>query len=116
MTDNEKNTGVAISANRCMDVARDKYIARMDADDISMPDRFEHQVNFLDRNTDTEICGSWIRIFGSWKNYIHRYPAGHEEIKFMMFTGNHFTQSAIMLRKSMFDGHKLRYRKECFPA
>ena len=114
--DNTKNSGVAVSANRCFDAAKGEYIARMDADDISMPKRFERQVMYMDNHTDVGICGSWIKTFGTKKNYIHRYPAEHEEIKFMMFKDNPFAQPAIMLRKSMFDKYSLRYKQECFPS
>ena len=42
---NEKNAGLAVALNRCLTEAKGEYIARMDADDISLPDRFEKQIN-----------------------------------------------------------------------
>ena len=50
---NEKNMRLAASLNRCLEVAHGKYVARMDADDISMPDRLEKQVEFLQKSTLT---------------------------------------------------------------
>ncbi len=113
---NQSNKGVAVSANECIEMAKGQYIARMDADDIARPYRFKVQSDFLDSNKDVGLCGSWIKTFGPIKNYIHRYPVSHEDIKFMMFTDNPFTQPGIMFRKSFFDMHGLRYNQDMFPA
>ena len=48
---NEQNLKLIASLNKGLDLAKGKYIARMDADDISLPDRLEKQVNFLERNS-----------------------------------------------------------------
>ncbi|MBN2754700.1 MAG: glycosyltransferase [Candidatus Goldbacteria bacterium] len=113
---NKKNKGVGVSVNKCFNAAKGMYIARMDADDISMPQRFEKQVKFLDENMDVGICGCWIKTFGSGKHYINKYPSLHQDIKFKMLTENPFPQPGIMLRKKMFDRHNLRYKPECFPS
>src|SRR3989338_4267706 len=47
---NKKNLGLAASLNKALKVAKGNYIARMDADDISLPTRFEEQVNYLQKN------------------------------------------------------------------
>ena len=59
---------------------RGKYIARMDADDISLPDRFKKQVEFLEKHEDISLVGSWFVIFPqnilrcfSEKNNIFRF-------------------------------------------
>jgi len=61
---NEKNSGICISLNKGLDAARGKYIARMDCDDISMCERFQKQVDFLEKNTEVGIVGSDIIVFG----------------------------------------------------
>jgi glycosyltransferase involved in cell wall biosynthesis len=50
-----KNRGLIASLNRGLDMARGKYVARMDGDDISRPERFERQVSFLERNPEIGI-------------------------------------------------------------
>jgi len=55
---NEKNIGLANSMNLCLRHAKGKYIARMDADDIAVPDRLEKQLNFLMLNRDISLVGS----------------------------------------------------------
>ncbi|OUN88058.1 glycosyltransferase [Gemmiger sp. An50] len=59
---NEKNIGLAASLNRGIEIAHGEYIARMDADDISLPDRFEKQLAFLKKNGLDLISGFTIII------------------------------------------------------
>lgn len=54
---NEKNMGLAQTLNNCISIAKGEYIARMDADDISLKDRFRVQVDFLDSNKDVAAIG-----------------------------------------------------------
>jgi glycosyltransferase involved in cell wall biosynthesis len=58
---NRKNLGVAASLNKGIDVTKGTYIARMDADDISMPDRLSKQVAFLEKHTHIGVLGTAIR-------------------------------------------------------
>ena len=63
--ENEKNLRLIATLNKGIDLAKGDYIARMDADDVCMPERFEEQVDFLSKNNDIDLCGSWaIRIDG----------------------------------------------------
>jgi len=55
---NEKNIGLVKSLNKALSYAKGEIIARMDADDISMPDRFEKQMNYLNRYPDVDFIGS----------------------------------------------------------
>ena len=61
---NEHNKGICITLNRGLDNARGKYIARMDCDDISMPQRLAKQVNYLERHRDVGALGTDIITFG----------------------------------------------------
>ena len=60
---NEKNMRLAASLNRCLEVAHGKYVARMDADDISMPDRLEKQVEFLESHSEYDVTGCNRMVF-----------------------------------------------------
>ncbi|MCR4793345.1 MAG: glycosyltransferase [Lachnospiraceae bacterium] len=65
----DENRGLAFSLNECIKMARGRYIARMDADDESLPDRFEKQVGFLESNKEYSWCGSAAELFdedGTW--------------------------------------------------
>jgi glycosyltransferase involved in cell wall biosynthesis len=60
---NEKNMGIVYTLNRAYSLCRGEYIARMDADDISLPERFARQVEFLDANPDVAVLGTNCETF-----------------------------------------------------
>lgn len=59
---NDDNIGLTKSLNKALDTAQGEYVARMDADDISMPTRFETQINYLDSHPEICALGCWTRI------------------------------------------------------
>ena len=59
---NPANLGLAQSLNRGLDVARGTYVARQDADDISLPDRFAKQLAFLNNHREIGILGTGCRL------------------------------------------------------
>lgn len=65
--ENEENIGITKSLNRGLRVAKGEFVARMDADDICLPERFEKQVEFLTRNPEYIACGTAIEIIGEHK-------------------------------------------------
>lgn len=68
---NKKNLKLAASLNRCLEHADTEYVARMDGDDISLPERFEKQINFLDKNPQYALVSSPMILFdenGDWGN------------------------------------------------
>jgi len=77
---NEENLQIVKTLNKGIALAKGKYIARMDADDISFPDRFEKQITFLNKNPHIDILGTWFETFGK-KKYIQKLPTDHEQIK-----------------------------------
>jgi glycosyltransferase involved in cell wall biosynthesis len=62
LIDNEANIGLTRSLNKGLEIARGKYIARMDADDISMPERLNKQVRFMEDNPEIHVLGSWAWV------------------------------------------------------
>lgn len=56
---NEVNLGLTASLNRGLELARGEYVARMDCDDISLPERLARQVAHLDANPDVGACSTW---------------------------------------------------------
>ena len=65
---NDHNMGLGYSLNKCLEKANGKYIARMDADDISMPERLEKQVYFLKHNPEYGVVSSAKTIIGTGGN------------------------------------------------
>jgi glycosyltransferase EpsE len=60
---NEKNRGLNYTLNRCLEHADTEYCARMDGDDISLPTRFEKEIEFLDKNLEYAVVSSPMIYF-----------------------------------------------------
>ncbi len=54
-----ENSGLISTLNEGIELASGKYIARMDCDDVSMPERLQKQYDFIELNTDVSVVGSW---------------------------------------------------------
>lgn len=104
---NQKHLGVAASANIGFALAKGKYIVRMDADDISLPERLFQQCKYMEKHPKVDLCGSSIRLIGSQK--IWKYPSGHERIKCRLLFNSPFAQPSLIFRKSTFEKNSLRY-------
>ncbi len=105
---NPRNLGLAACLNRGIDEARGRYIARMDADDISLPERLARQVVFLDEHPEIGACGAWYRVFGERDQEI-RLPTDADEIKCRLFFYNVLAHPAVVLRTEAFREAGLRY-------
>lgn len=76
-----EHKGFIDSANFGIGVASSEWIARMDADDIAAPERFEKQVDFLNKNPELCFTSCWYAVFrGSKNSYIVRTPVTHDQI------------------------------------
>lgn len=58
---NERNLGLTASLNKGIELARGRYIARMDSDDISMPERLSRQFEFMESHPSVGVCGTWAK-------------------------------------------------------
>ncbi|BDY13174.1 glycosyltransferase [Hydrogenimonas cancrithermarum] len=81
----KENRGLAASLDELLDEVlgrKYEYIARMDADDISLPERFEKQHAFMEAHPDVDVVGGFIEEFADDGGYrkIVRYPLEHEEM------------------------------------
>lgn len=65
--ENEKNSGICVTLNKGLNAAQGRYIVRMDADDISLPERLAIQVEYMDKHPEIGVCGSDIIVFGEGK-------------------------------------------------
>ena len=94
-----KNSGYTDSLNHGISIAKGTFIARMDGDDICMPERFEKQVDFLNSNPEVILCGTFIQFIGSDK--ILQHPVSHDDIKIKLCFGTSFCHPSIMTRKEV---------------
>ena len=98
----EENKGLAFSLNGCIRLAKGKYIARMDADDISAPDRFARQVAFLEANPEYGWCGTNTKLFdenGEWGiRQMPKVPAMKDYFRY-----SPYVHPSVMFRAELFD-------------
>lgn len=108
---NSPNQGLITSLNKGLDVARGKYIARLDDDDMAFPNRFEKQVVFLEANPDIAVVGSWVSPIGSTHPYSFQQETDPERIKIMLYLGRvAVSHPSLMLRRDFLNQHNIRYR------
>jgi glycosyltransferase involved in cell wall biosynthesis len=103
-----KREGLVAALNTGCTLAQGKYIARMDADDISLPERLDIQVNFMEKHPDVGLCGSWARTFGESVTTM-KSPVSDSLIKTTLLFYNPFIHPTIIIRKEILDSHSLRY-------
>ena len=106
---NEKNIGVAATLNRGFDLARGEYIARMDADDISMPHRLERQIDFMEESPEVGVSGTWIRLFGDQPRVVDRCPVGASVVKAYMLFDNPLYHPTVIMQRNLIEKYNLRY-------
>lgn len=106
---NPQNSGIAASLNTGLELARGKYIARMDADDISLPDRLEKQVRYMETHSEVGVCGSWAEIIGGHANEIWKYPSAHNDIYAKMLFSCTLVHPSVIMRASTLKRYDLQY-------
>lgn len=100
--------GLVETLNEGIDLTRGDWIARMDADDIALPRRFELQLEQLSR-TDADFCGGALQCFGD-SRATWRYPESNEACGVQLLFGVPVAHPAVIGRISAFK--KLRYNPE----
>lgn len=98
---NQKNSKIATTLNHCLKYAKGIYIARMDGDDRSKTNRFEKQVDFLNKHLDIDCVGAGMEIFD--ENGIRGIRRGEEyPNKKSIFKRVPFSHPTIMMRKKVY--------------
>lgn len=112
LIENKSNKGIIYSLNIGLMHSKGKFIARMDADDISLSNRFEKQIEHLNV-TNADICGChFYRIDeeGTITSTIN-VPLSNNEIMMCLGVVVPFAHPSVMIRKSFLDINKLSYGK-----
>lgn len=107
----QKRQGLVSSRNKGISLSKGEYIAKMDADDVSLPDRLKKQVEFMDNNPDIGISGTWIKVFGDVPQYILKLPCDHESIKSSLLFFCSIAQPSVIIRRDIFSKSGLCYDK-----
>ena len=107
----KQNAGFIARLNDCLDIATGEYIAKMDSDDISLPQRLEKQVNWLDSHPDYGMVGCALKAFQN-ASFIHTNPT---EIRVSDFMYGCKT-TIFMARRAIIEQNHLRFDSNYFAA
>lgn len=94
------NRGLAGTLNRGIELARGRYIARQDQDDLVLPGRLEKQQAYLDAHPDVAMVGTWAQIYVGDvpSNRFHRHPSMPDALKLFLLFDNPFVHASMMIR------------------
>ena len=107
-----KNEGIAKSLNKAIDIAKGKYIARMDSDDISLKNRIKMQVQYMEKNKNIMVCGMDAKCIGETKRIKSTYNIRPQEVEIQLLYMNCMIHPTVMLRKSFLDENNIRYNED----
>jgi glycosyltransferase involved in cell wall biosynthesis len=107
---NSENLGLAASLNRAIEATQGTYLARLDADDIPLPDRLARQCAFLDAHRDVGVVGMGAYIIDSaGRPRGYKAPLPTVVIPWAKLWRVPFNHPTVMLRREVLDMHGLRY-------
>jgi len=96
----QPNQGLAATLNRGIDLAGSQYIARLDNDDLALPQRLERQLAFMEANPQVALLGTWSQIYvgDTPTDRFHRHPTESNSLKLDLLFDNPFVHSSVMYR------------------
>jgi glycosyltransferase involved in cell wall biosynthesis len=108
--ENEANSGIVYTRNKGLGLASGTYIATLDSDDIALPQRAENQVDFLEKNPDHGMCGTFYDTIDSNGGFLKKnmFPTNNRDVSSFLILGNCFCNSTIMIRNEL--AKELKYR------
>ncbi|WP_255993622.1 glycosyltransferase family 2 protein [Clostridium perfringens] len=116
---NNKNMGLPYTRNKTLELAKGKYIALIDADDIAEYERIELQVEFMEKNFECGVLSSYANPFGNISllrkiriKMLFNKNLSDKEIKSKLLFSNVICNPSAMIRKCVLDDNNIKYRKE----
>jgi len=119
---NEKNLGLARTLNIGLTLARGRYIARMDADDIALPQRLKKQVTYLENHPQTGLLGTNIRYIDTKNQFLVPHKPKHESpespvvIRWHLLWHNVIYHPTVMIRACLLANTGYRYDENLVAA
>src|SRR5688572_14004177 len=104
-----ENVGLAASLNEGVERASGRYIARMDADDISLPDRLARQIEFMNAHPEVGACGAWVEVMGGGPRQRWEYPAAHDGIHARLLFDCSMAHPTVMFHRGHLRKARLSY-------
>ena len=110
---NDTNKGLIYTLNKGIRLSRGSYIARMDADDFSVANRFEKQILEFEKDENLVVCGSFIKTFGNGtEQYISHIPITNAQILASIFFTCPFAHPSVMIKKEALLQLEEAYRED----
>ena len=117
LIENEVNLKLAASLNKGISLAKGEFIARMDADDVALPERFKTQIDFMQSNINVAVCGTWVKLY-EHPNIVWKTRTQSQAAICATFFESCFHHPTVMIRKSvlqefgMYD-ETIQYAQDC---
>lgn len=113
---NERNLGLTKSLNIGLEKCSGRYIARMDSDDISLPDRLRRQYEYMENHREVDVLGVNVDNIGDMSVYQPKFRNYMKDTNVfrikMLFNNVGPRHPSVMIRKSFLDENKILYREE----
>ena len=106
---NEKNLKLITTLNKGIDLSIGKYIVRMDADDISAENRIELLVNFMEKNPEIGVCGSYFETIGL-ENKIVKYPTQSDDLETCLLFYNPICHPTTIWRRDIIKKNSIYFK------
>jgi len=113
-TAHQNNMGISCARNHLLDMAQGEFLAIMDHDDVSLPERFHRQVTFLDAHPEVGIVGTFVSNMASGKTRL--CPTDDIHIKKMLMIHCNLCHPSCMIRRSVLYENHIRYEEMFSPA
>lgn len=117
--DDSINQGYTKRLNSGLALAQGKYIARMDADDIAFPERFERQYAFMEANQEIAVCGTFFNFIGSkdaYRNFNWVSEIDPDLVNINLLFDCAICHPTVMIRKDILQLSEIQYKVDCEPS
>ena len=111
---NAQNMGITGVRNKMIDMAQGEYLAIMDHDDVSLPERFQKQVEILDAHPEIGVVGCKTQRMSNGN--FSKNPTNDEDIRLALMRVCAITHPSAMIRKSVLTDNNIRYEEEFSPS
>lgn len=109
LVENNERIGLPESLNKGLAIARGKYVIRMDADDVSLPQRFAKQVAFMESNPHIGISGTAVKTIGNNPDVIISHTSDPELLRSYMLFQPHMTHPTVIIRRALIEQYHFIY-------
>lgn len=105
-----KHQGLVPVLNEGLTLAKGTYLARMDGDDISKPERLEKQVQFMNSHPNIDICGTWFEVFGNkFGKKVYTRPTNPAACKAVLLFTDPVCHASVIMRLKVIRKFNLKF-------